>query len=142
MGLLWCELGRLGRAGGWGGCRGYHRRRQKGRLLRRLEAREQPRAPPATAPAAGPSPAAAPPSGLPLGTVAPPFELPDLAGKRRTLAEFHGRRLLLIFFNPRCGFCARMAPDLAALPTHGAEGRPLPLVLASGDAHAPPPLAP
>jgi peroxiredoxin len=67
-------------------------------------------------PAPVPQPAAAPPlQGLPLGSPAPAFELPDLSGARKRLADFRARKLLLIFFNPRCGFCTRMAPDLAAL---------------------------
>src|SRR5262249_61293186 len=91
-----------------------------------------PRSPPAP-PAAPAAPAPAPPSGLPVGSPAPAFALPDLAGQRRSLADFPGRRLL-IFFNPRCGFCIRMLPGLAALPIDGADGRPLPLVVSTGDA--------
>src|SRR5205085_7755198 len=74
------------------------------------------------------------PQGLPLGSPAPAFELADLEGGRRALAEFRGRRLLLIFFNPGCGYCTRMAPDLAALPTDTARGRPLPVVVSTGSA--------
>jgi peroxiredoxin len=36
--------------------------------------------------------------------------------------------------NPRCGFCTKMAADLAALPTDGANGRAVPLVVTTGDA--------
>ena len=57
-----------------------------------------------------------------------------MSGNQQSLAGFRGRRLLVIFFNPRCGFCTRMAPDLAALPVEGAGGHPLPLVLTTGDA--------
>jgi peroxiredoxin len=111
---------------------GFQLVRQNGRILVRLEALEQRLKPiePAAARAAAPSV----PAGLPVGSVAPAFELPDLAGSRRALSAFRGRRLLLIFFNPRCGFCTRMAADLAALPADGAEGRPLPLVISTGDA--------
>jgi peroxiredoxin len=69
-----------------------------------------------------------------VGSAAPAFELPDLSGSRQSLADFRGRRLLVIFFNPRCGFCTRMAPDIAALSTDGANGAPLPLVVTTGDA--------
>ncbi len=55
------------------------------------------------------------PQGLPVGTPAPDFELPDLAGQPQKLSQFRGRRLLLIFFNPKCGYCLKMMPDLAAL---------------------------
>src|SRR5439155_20420310 len=61
------------------------------------------------------------------------FELPDLQGGRRALSDFRGRRVLLIFFNPRCGFCTRMGADLAALPVDGAAGRPIPLVVTTGE---------
>jgi peroxiredoxin len=41
--------------------------------------------------------------------------------------------VLLIFFGPRCGFCTKMLPDLAALSPEGADGRPVPVVVTSGD---------
>ena len=53
------------------------------------------------------------PAGLPVGSQAPAFELPDLAGERKSLAQFRGQPLLLIFFNPGCGFCRDLAPKLA-----------------------------
>src|SRR5438874_10395886 len=76
--------------------------RQSGRVLLRLDAVEEqlaslrnlalvpPRAAAANAQAA--------PS-LPLGSLAPEFELPDLAGNRVALAQFRGRRILLTFFS-------------------------------------------
>jgi methylamine dehydrogenase accessory protein MauD len=76
---------------------------------------------------------AAPP-GLPVGSAAPDFELPDLAGAVRTLAQFRGRRVLLIFFSPKCPHCIQMVPDLAALAAKSGEGGPLPLVVSTGDA--------
>jgi peroxiredoxin len=112
---------------------GYQLLRQNGRLLLRLEALGQRLAGQAQGPAPS-APAPASPPSLPLGIPAPAFELPDLSGARQSLADFRGRRLLLIFFNPRCGFCTRMAPDLAALPTDSASGRPLPLVVSTGEA--------
>jgi peroxiredoxin len=88
--------------------------------------------------AAAPGPAAAEervdPEGLPFGSPAPEFALPDLAGHAATLAGFRGRRLLLIFFNPRCGFCSGMAADLAALPIAPDEGHPLPVLISTGEA--------
>jgi peroxiredoxin len=116
---------------GLGGWLGYQLVRQNGRLLLRLEALEQRLPQPQTAAAPALAPAA--PRGLPVRSAAPAFELPDLAGRRQALSAFRGRKLLLIFFNPRCGFCTRMAPDLAALPSDGADGRPLPLVISTGD---------
>src|SRR5262249_536026 len=120
---------------GLGGWLGYQLLRQNGRLLLRLEALEQ-RLGQLSEPAVPPSRPAIPPppEGLPLGSAAPAFELSDLKGGPRALSPFRGRRLLLIFFNPRCGYCTRMAPDLAALPIDGTGGRPVPLVITTGDA--------
>ena len=105
----------------------YQLARQNGRILLRLESIEKqlgPRAAPKRKEAGG----------LPVGTVAPDFELPDLSGVRRKLSEFRGKDLLLVFFDPRCGYCTKMAADLAALPTDGSEGRAVPVVVTSGDA--------
>ena len=55
------------------------------------------------------------PEGLPLGSDAPGFELPGLAGERESLTQFRGQSLLLIFFNPACGFCRDLAPKLVAV---------------------------
>ena len=72
--------------------------------------------------------------GLPLGTVAPDFELPDLTGVRRKLSEFREQNVLLVFFNPQCGYCTKMAADLAALPAEGGDQRAVPVVVTTGDA--------
>ena len=89
------------------------------------------------------------PQGLPVGTEAPAFELPDLAGDRKSLASFHGQPLLLIFFNPACGFCRELLPKLkgkidsgkqnAEMGESGAEGRsegPFVLIISTGEAEA------
>jgi peroxiredoxin len=44
-----------------------------------------------------------------------------------------GKDLLLIFFSPRCGFCTKMAADLAALATEG-DARAMPVVVTTGNA--------
>jgi peroxiredoxin len=84
------------------------------------------------------------PEGLPVGSDAPAFELPDLADERKSLAQFRGQSVLLIFFNPDCGFCRELMPKLAALAPHPigrgergrspGEGTPRLLILATGDA--------
>lgn len=53
--------------------------------------------------------------GLKPGTVAPPFELRDLAGRKISLQEHLGRRLLLVFSDPECRPCDALLPDLARL---------------------------
>lgn len=140
--LPWLIVALFVALGAWIGFQLIH---QNGRLLARLESLEQRlvqlQAPsglvPGTFPAAMEPAAFAPepslPAGLPIGSPAPEFELPDLNGERRSLADFRGKKLLLVFFNPGCGFCTQMAPDLASLPADGADGQPLPLVVSTGD---------
>jgi peroxiredoxin len=53
--------------------------------------------------------------GLRAGTLAPPFELHDLAGRKISLQDHLGRRLLLVFSDPECGPCDALLPDLARL---------------------------
>lgn len=106
---------------------GFQLVQQNGRILLRLDAIEE---------RLGPKAAPARPAGLPVGSTAPEFELPDLAGDRRTLAHFRGRRVLMIFFNPGCGYCKKMAPDLAGLAADGGADRPVPLVITTGGAEA------
>jgi peroxiredoxin len=77
-----------------------------------------------------------PPAGLKVGVAAPDFDLTDLAGRQHQLESFRGRKMLLIFMNPGCGYCVRMAPDLAALPSDGGNGRPVPVAIVSGSADA------
>jgi peroxiredoxin len=87
------------------------------------------------------------PESLSLGMEAPVFELPDMAGERRSLAQYRGQPLLLVFFNPECRFCRNMVPMLAALArpsdavSHSigerkGEVRPLPIIIiiTTGDA--------
>jgi peroxiredoxin len=113
----------------------YQLLQQQGRILLRLQALEERLAELGTAAAPTPAPTApAAAQGLPMGSPAPAFELPDLSGERRSLADFSGQPRLLVFFNPRCGFCSRMAADLAGLPVDGRSGAPVPLVVSTGDA--------
>ncbi len=105
----------------------YQLASQNGRILLRLEAIEKRIARPAKHERE--------PAGLPVGTLAPDFELPDLTRVRRKLSEFRGQDLLLIFFSPKCGFCTKMAADLAALAADGGNGRAVPMVVTTGDAN-------
>jgi peroxiredoxin len=56
-----------------------------------------------------------PVEGVPLGTAVPRFELPDLTGRTVSLEEFRGQEMLLVNWSPGCGFCARIAPEIAKL---------------------------
>src|SRR4051812_48329481 len=54
-------------------------------------------------------------TGLPIGSVVHDFDLPDLVGGRATLSRWLGRRLCLIFVDPRCPYSRALLPDLALL---------------------------
>jgi peroxiredoxin len=103
---------------------------QNGRMMLRVEELETQikRAGVAPAPASPPRPQ------LAFGSAAPEFELPDLDGTRHSLAEFRGKRVLLLFSGPGCGFCLKMYPDLAALPIDGKHNHPIPVMITNGDA--------
>src|SRR5262245_14953336 len=105
---------------------GYQLIRQNGRILLRLETIDK-----RLSPRGDDKPKKK--RGLRIGTTTPDFELPDLTSERHKLSKFRGKDLLLIFFNPKCGFCTKMADDLAALPLNDENGQAVPVVVTSGD---------
>jgi peroxiredoxin len=87
----------------------YQLVRQQGRMLLRLDELES------HSTATEPSPANGRPAGFPVATPLPPFRLPDLSGSEVGLEDFQGKRVLLVHWDPQCGFCRRIVPDLARL---------------------------
>ena len=79
--------------------------KQQGRILHRLDELELK--------AAG----ASAPAELEIGTFVQDFQAPDLSGKNVSLSDFRDRRVLLIYWNPQCGFCDMLAAELAPLQT-------------------------
>jgi len=72
--------------------------------------------------------------GLKAGTVAPGFRLLDLNGRTVSLADYRGRKLLLVFTDPHCEPCDKIAPELAHLHgQHQANGLAL-VIIGRGDA--------
>jgi peroxiredoxin len=116
---------------GFGCWIGYHLVRQNGRILLRLESLEQQLRESRLGGVQQVQAAPTVPAGLQLGSAAPSFELPDLAGRTRKLSEWRGRRVLLIFFNPKCGFCVQMAPAWVGLPQDRLGAAPL--LITTGD---------
>ena len=55
------------------------------------------------------------PTGVALGEPIPSFKLPDAEGTEVTISDFSGREVFLVNWSPRCGFCTRMAPELAEM---------------------------
>ena len=103
---------------------------QNGRLLLRIEALEEQLARLTGSPASAHDFM----SGLPVGSIGIDFALPALSGETLALSSWRGRRVLLIFFDPKCGFCRQMLPDLARLEPEPTDGRPAPLIVSTGDA--------
>jgi peroxiredoxin len=85
--------------------------------------------------ARGAAPAPAAPRGLKVGHRAPAFTLPDLTGRDVRLGDFH-HKVLLLFWNPGCGFCQRMLPDLKAWEDQPPQGAPGLLVISAGGIEA------
>ncbi len=131
-------------AGGW---LGWQLLRQNGRILMRLDELEKR----LNELEFG---SADEPEGLPLGSDAPAFELADLADGRKSLAQFRGQPVLLVFFNPECGFCREMMPKLAAfcagstghwpVPPGGSPGgiASAPAILTNSPSQRDPPVVP
>jgi uncharacterized membrane protein YphA (DoxX/SURF4 family) len=86
---------------------GYHLFRQNGRLLERIRALEDRRE----------EQQGRQHPGLPESTQAPEFELPDIAGRRRSLEQLlaGGLPVALAFLDPDCGACTPLLPRLAQL---------------------------
>jgi methylamine dehydrogenase accessory protein MauD len=88
-----------------------HLLRQNGRLLVRLEALESGHASGgAELSLHEPQPSA----GLPVGSPAPAFELPDLRGETLTLDSLRapGRPVMLLFTDPDCDPCTALLPEI------------------------------
>jgi thiol-disulfide isomerase/thioredoxin/uncharacterized membrane protein YphA (DoxX/SURF4 family) len=81
---------------------------------------------------------AAPPvqEGLAVGTPAPEVILPDLAGKQVSLNDFHGRETLVLFWNPGCGFCQQLLPQLKEWEQQRPEGAPEVVLISTGSVEA------
>jgi len=58
-----------------------------------------------------PKPAQVPKSPL-VGSRAPEFTIPDLDGKAFASVNFNGSGTVLLFWNPACGFCQKMLPEI------------------------------
>jgi thiol-disulfide isomerase/thioredoxin len=71
-----------------------------------------------------------------LGEAAPEVKLPDLEGEPAALEDFRGEETLVLFWNPGCGFCQRMLPDLKEWEENPPEGAPKLLVVSAGSEEA------
>ena len=71
-----------------------------------------------------------------VGEEAPEVKLPDLEGNTVELANFRGEETLVLFWNPGCGFCQQMLPDLREWEQNPPEEAPKLLVVSAGTEEA------
>jgi peroxiredoxin/uncharacterized membrane protein YphA (DoxX/SURF4 family) len=74
------------------------------------------------------------PAAAAVGSPAPEVSLPDLNGKTVELARLRGNETMLLFWNPSCGFCARMLDDLKAWEQSAPKGAPRIVLVSTGTA--------
>jgi peroxiredoxin len=78
------------------------------------------------------SPRAPVPMTKKVGEVAPEVKLPDLDGRIVELNDFGGEETMVLFWNPACGFCQRILPDLREWEEDPPERAPKLLVVSAG----------
>jgi peroxiredoxin/uncharacterized membrane protein YphA (DoxX/SURF4 family) len=71
-----------------------------------------------------------------VGEEAPQVKLPDLDGNTVQLADFRGQQTLVLFWNPGCGFCQQMLPDLKQWESEAPESAPRIVVVSAGTEEA------
>jgi peroxiredoxin/uncharacterized membrane protein YphA (DoxX/SURF4 family) len=82
--------------------------------------------------------AAAPtmPAARQIGEPAPEVKLPDLEGTTVELEDFRGEETLVLFWNPGCGFCQQMLPDIKQWEENRPETAPRLLFVSAGTEEA------
>jgi peroxiredoxin/uncharacterized membrane protein YphA (DoxX/SURF4 family) len=82
--------------------------------------------------------AAAPtvPAAQKVGEEAPEVKLSDLEGNTVELADFRGEETLVLFWNPGCGFCQQMLPEIKQWEAGAPEDAPRLLVVSAGSEEA------
>ena len=75
---------------------------------------------------------AMPVGGPELGEPAPDLRLADLEGHTVDLEDFRGEKTLVLFWDPGCGFCQQILPDLKRWEENRPEDAPKLLVVSAG----------
>ncbi len=89
--------------------------------------------------AAGPEPirrlvrAAVRPAPVAVGEPLPALDLPTLEGASFSLSDVRGRTSALLFWNPGCGFCRQMHPQLRLWEASVTGASPALVIVSSGD---------
>jgi peroxiredoxin/uncharacterized membrane protein YphA (DoxX/SURF4 family) len=71
-----------------------------------------------------------------IGEPAPRFELPDLNGASVALRYFEGEKVIVIFWDPECGYCQEMLSDVKAWEDSPSEEAPRLLMVSTGKQEA------
>lgn len=71
-----------------------------------------------------------------IGDPAPAVALPALDGSTVSLDDFRGRDTVVLFWNPGCGFCRRMLPELKRWEQAKTDAAPDLLVVSAGSIEA------
>ena len=66
-----------------------------------------------------------------VGKPAPQIELPDLSGASVSLNNFRGEKVVVLFWDPECGFCREMLPDLRSWEDNPTKETPKLLIVSS-----------
>jgi thiol-disulfide isomerase/thioredoxin len=69
-----------------------------------------------------------------MGDLAPDLKFQSLWGEGIALSDLGERETLLLFWNPRCGFCSQMLPDLKVWEAEASPDAPQLLVISTGSA--------
>ncbi len=71
-----------------------------------------------------------------VGEVAPEVRLTDLEGHAVELKDFRGQEVLVLLWNPGCGFCQQMLPEIKEWELNPPQGAPKLLVVSAGTEEA------
>jgi peroxiredoxin/uncharacterized membrane protein YphA (DoxX/SURF4 family) len=74
------------------------------------------------------------PSAAELGAAAPTFRLPRIDGGELALDDLRGHEVVVLFWDPSCGFCQQLAPDLRSLERRAPDNTPIVVLISSGTA--------
>ncbi len=72
------------------------------------------------------------PARLEVGAELPSLEWADLDGRAISTRELHGTPTTLVFWNPRCGFCERLLPELKDWLDAHQDDEHQPILISSG----------
>src|SRR5215211_575443 len=76
------------------------------------------------------------PASREIGEPAPEVKLADLEGTTVELKDFRGQQTLVLFWNPGCGFCQQMLPEIKQWEENRPEGAPELLFVSAGTEEA------